>query len=99
MLAFDRRHFLSSLSGAAGALLVGPGHDRNSIHAAGTEPKPEIRITDVKTAMLEADWGWRRRWMLTATPGPVMPPGPMCWVTDKCSWARIPRRSRGCFDG
>lgn len=64
MLAFDRRHFLSSLTGAAGALLAGPGHDRNSIHAAGSEPKPEIRITDVKTAMLEVDWGWRRRWML-----------------------------------
>lgn len=64
MLAFDRRHFLSSLTGAAGALLVGPGQDRNLTHAAGGAPRPKIRITDVKTAMLEVDWTWRRRWML-----------------------------------
>lgn len=64
MLAFDRRHFMSSLTGATGALLIGSAPNRNLIHAAGAKPRPKIRITDVKTTMLEVDWTWRRRWML-----------------------------------
>ena len=64
MLAFDRRHFLSSLTGAAGALMVDPGRTGNVTLAKAPNARPGIRITDVKTAMLEVDWIWRRRWML-----------------------------------
>ena len=61
---FDRRHFLSSLTGAASALMLDTDSLGNLAFAKNPLSQPSIRITDIKTTMLQVDWGWQRRWLL-----------------------------------
>ena len=75
-MRYDRRSFVGAMAGAAAGLCFESGcapsqprpeQGANSDVAVG--PRPEVRsglkITDLKTTILEANWGpWQRRWLL-----------------------------------
>ena len=61
---FDRRKFMTSLTGVAGATLAGSIGASGEPSSGDSHSYPKLRITDIKTTMLKVDWGWRRNWML-----------------------------------
>ncbi len=61
----NRRNFLSMLAGGTAALTLKAEPARSSVATAESHTSSGIRITDVKTAVLNAHWGpWNRRWLL-----------------------------------
>ena len=61
---FDRRKFMTSLTGVAGATLAGSIGASGEPSSGDSHSYPKLRITDIKTTMLKVDWGWQRNWML-----------------------------------
>ncbi|MBM3803045.1 MAG: mandelate racemase/muconate lactonizing enzyme family protein [Acidimicrobiia bacterium] len=71
MTRHTRRQLLTSLAGATAGVLAGCVGSRPTAGAALQSQPPQrgtkqpLKITDVKTAMLEAQWGpWKRQWLL-----------------------------------
>ena len=61
----SRRNFLRTLAGGAAALGVGKRSAEGAAPVMESHSSGGIRITDLKTATLDAHWGlWRRRWLL-----------------------------------